>query len=58
MNEYEKAVEIWKIDNETPSFAISLYEKYREKGIGIQLMKSMLKRNTAFINKKNNRYFY
>ena len=30
------------IDNETPSFAISLYEEYRGKGIGTELMKSML----------------
>lgn len=31
------------IDNSTPSFAISLYEEYRGKGIGTRLMKSMLK---------------
>ena len=31
------------IDNDTPSFAISLYEEYRGKGIGTKLMKSMLK---------------
>lgn len=31
------------IDNETPSLAISLYEEYRGKGIGTELMKSMLK---------------
>ena len=31
------------IDDETPSFAISLYEDYRGKGIGTALMKSMLK---------------
>ena len=30
------------IDNETPSFAISLYEEYRGKGIGTQLMLKML----------------
>lgn len=30
------------IDNETPSFAISLYEEYRGKGIGTELIKSML----------------
>ena len=30
------------IDNETPSFAISLYEEYRGKGIGTELMKNML----------------
>lgn len=31
------------IDNETPSFAISLYEEYRGMGIGTKLMKEMLK---------------
>lgn len=31
------------IDNDTPSFAISLYEEYRGKGIGTKLIKSMLK---------------
>ncbi len=30
------------IDNETPSFAISLYEEYRGKGIGTKLMLRML----------------
>ncbi len=30
------------IDNETPSFAISLYKEYRGNGIGTALMKSML----------------
>ncbi len=30
------------IDNETPSFAISLYEEYRGKGIGTDLMLKML----------------
>lgn len=30
------------IDNETPSFAISLYSDYRNQGIGTALMKSML----------------
>lgn len=30
------------IDEETPSFAISLYKKYRHKGIGTALMKEML----------------
>lgn len=30
------------IDNETPSFAISLYEEYRGKGIGTELMLKML----------------
>ncbi len=31
------------IDNNTPSFAISLYEEYRSKGIGTKLMETMLK---------------
>ncbi len=30
------------IDNETPSFAISLYKKYRSYGIGTAMMKKML----------------
>lgn len=30
------------IDNETPSFAISLYEEYRNYGIGTAMMKEML----------------
>lgn len=30
------------IDDETPSFAISLYKEYRNKGIGTALMKTML----------------
>ena len=30
------------IDNETPSFAISLYKEYRDHGIGTALMKEML----------------
>ncbi len=30
------------IDNETPSFAISLYEEYRHLGIGTELMRAML----------------
>lgn len=30
------------IDDETPSFAISLYKKYRGKGIGTELMRRML----------------
>ena len=32
------------IDNDTPSFAISLYKEYRNKGIGTALMKTMLNR--------------
>lgn len=31
------------IDNDTPSFAISLYQEYRGKGIGTALMKEMLR---------------
>lgn len=31
------------IDDNTPSFAISLYEEYRGKGIGTKLMETMLK---------------
>ncbi|MBQ4232016.1 MAG: GNAT family N-acetyltransferase [Lachnospiraceae bacterium] len=30
------------VDDETPSFAISLYKEYRGQGIGTQLMKEML----------------
>lgn len=30
------------VDDETPSFAISLYKKYRGQGIGTRLMKKML----------------
>lgn len=30
------------IDDETPSFAISLYREYRNKGIGTALMKAIL----------------
>lgn len=30
------------IDDETPSFAISLYKNYRKKGIGTEMMKQML----------------
>ena len=32
------------IDNDTPSFAVSLYKEYRNKGIGTALMKTMLNR--------------
>ncbi len=31
------------IDDETPSLSISLYKKYRNKGIGSRLMKEMIK---------------
>ena len=31
------------IDDETPSFAVSLYKEYRNQGIGTALMKEMLK---------------
>lgn len=31
------------IDDETPSFAISLYKEYRHQGIGTALMKAMLR---------------
>lgn len=37
MNDYEH------IDNDTPSFAISLYKDYRGFGIGTDLMKEMLR---------------
>ncbi len=30
------------INNETPSFAISLYKEYRNNGIGTEMMKTML----------------
>ncbi len=30
------------VDDNTPSFAISLYKEYRGKGIGTELMKEML----------------
>ena len=30
------------VDDDTPSFAISLYKEYRGKGIGTELMKQML----------------
>lgn len=31
------------VDDETPSFAISLYKEYRGRGIGTELMRQMLK---------------
>ncbi len=31
------------VDDDTPSFAISLYKEYRGRGIGTQLMEQMLK---------------
>lgn len=49
------------IDDNTPSFAISLYEEYRGKGIGTDLMKTMLKllkdkgyKKTSLSVQKNN----
>ena len=30
------------VDDDTPSFAISLYKEYRGKGIGTQMMRKML----------------
>ncbi len=30
------------VDDETPSFAISLYKEYRDKGIGTMMMHKML----------------
>lgn len=49
------------IDNDTPSFAISLYEEYRGKGIGTKMMKTMLKllkdkgyKKTSLSVQKNN----
>ncbi len=30
------------VDNETPSFAISLYKEYRRRGLGTRMMKEML----------------
>ena len=49
------------VDNDTPSFAISLYKEYRGKGIGIQMMVQMLellkmqgyKRATLAVQKAN-----
>ena len=35
------------IDDETPSFAISLYKDYRHRGIGTALMRAMLERLKA-----------
>ncbi|MBD5129997.1 MAG: GNAT family N-acetyltransferase [Ruminococcaceae bacterium] len=35
------------IDNDTPSFAISLFEEYRGRGIGTDLMRAMLERLKA-----------
>lgn len=49
------------IDDDTPSFAISLYEEYRGNGIGTKLMETMLKllkekgyRKTSLAVQKNN----
>jgi len=49
------------MDDETPSFSISLYKEYRRKGIGTALMKKMLellkskgyKRASLGVNKEN-----
>lgn len=49
------------IDNETPSFAISLYEEFRGHGIGTELMRRMLellsskgyKRSSLAVQKEN-----
>lgn len=49
------------IDNDTPSFAISLYKEYRSRGIGTALMKAMLnelkekgyKQTSLAVQKKN-----
>ena len=42
------------IDNETPSFAISLLKEYRNYGIGTELMKNALMSTTlSNINKTN-----
>lgn len=49
------------MDDETPSFSISLYKEYRNKGIGTALMKKMLqllkekgyKRASLGVNKEN-----
>ncbi len=40
------------IDDETPSFAISLYEEYRHLGIGTALMRAMLQllKDKGYIN--------
>ena len=49
------------IDNDTPSLAISLYKEYRGKGIGTDLMKTILKllkdkgyKKTSLAVQKNN----
>lgn len=49
------------IDDDTPSFAISLYEEYRGNGIGTKLMETMLKllrkkgyQKTSLAVQKNN----
>ncbi len=49
------------IDDNTPSFAISLYEEYRGKGIGTKLMETMLQllkdkgyKKTSLAVQKNN----
>lgn len=55
------ADEYGHIDDETPSFSISLYKEYRGMGIGTELMKQMLellkskgyKRASLGVNKEN-----
>ena len=55
------ADEYGHMDDETPSFSISLYKEYRNKGIGTALMKKMLqllkekgyKRASLGVNKEN-----
>ena len=55
------ADEYGHMDNETPSFSISLYKEYRGKGIGTALMEKMLellrskgyKRVSLGVNKEN-----
>ena len=42
------------IDDETPSFAISLYEEYRDLGIGTALMGDMLQ----FLREKGYKKYY
>ena len=41
------------VDDDTPSFAISLYKEYRGKGIGIQMMVQMLEVLKMAVQKAN-----